>query len=109
VQVAVRIRPPLPREIGGKGEFRACLGVDGHDLYVTTEDAPIVVHANSKLKIGDKSGPLRRFRFPGVYESVSPPSLLSANGVTACTLAWGAPPRRATLGTMPALPRPHRP
>ena len=33
----VRIRPPLPREVGG-GTFNSCLGSVGRTVFVTTAD-----------------------------------------------------------------------
>ena len=47
VQVAVRVRPPLPRETVG-GKFTSCLGIGpttekGQTIFVSGDDAPVLL------------------------------------------------------------------
>jgi hypothetical protein len=72
VRVAVRVRPPLPREVEG-GEFISCVGVSTNGeaecrngrLFITSTDEPVVIRADS-TPTGDASN-LRQFGFDFVF------------------------------------------
>ena len=62
VQVAVRVRPPLPRETVG-GKFTSCLGIGpttdkGQTILVSGDDAPVLLSGE-----GDGEGRMSRFTF----------------------------------------------
>ena len=48
IRVAVRIRPPLPREIGSDGRFLSCVGVGpntdkGQTIFINSSDQPVLL------------------------------------------------------------------
>ena len=90
VQVAVRVRPPLSREINANNEFNACLACtfqanlalnDGersdtaadrrrstadsakNTIYITTTDSPVLVRRD-----GSVTGDVQRFQFNYVFD-----------------------------------------
>ena len=66
VQVAVRVRPPLPRETV-MGKFTSCLGIGpttdkGETLFVSGDDAPVLLSGD-----GEEEGQMSRFTFDKVF------------------------------------------
>ena len=48
IRVAVRIRPPLPREIGSDGKFLSCVGIGpntdkGQTIFINSTDQPVLL------------------------------------------------------------------
>ena len=79
VEVCVRVRPALPREIDATGAFHSCVGFgfgggkgkddDIDTIYVTTTDAPVLIRADGVADpVAAKRAGLRSF--PGTFRSV---------------------------------------
>eukprot|EP00039_Didymoeca_costata_P010562 m.142504 g.142504 ORF g.142504 m.142504 type:complete len:1028 (-) comp14879_c0_seq4:265-3348(-) len=67
IKVFTRVRPPLPREISNRTQFKSCIGVLGKDIYVSTKDEPILV---KRVENGVKvSGNAKSFRFENIIDS----------------------------------------
>ena len=48
IRVAVRIRPPLPREVGSDGKFLSCVGIGpntekGQTIFINSTDQPVLL------------------------------------------------------------------
>ena len=94
VEVCVRVRPALPREIGAAGAFHSCVGIGGADdtLYVTTTDAPVLVSADGVPDpVAAKRAGLRSF--PGTFQAVF-------NSCASTTTIYDARIRRATTAVL---------
>ena len=71
VQVAVRVRPPLPREVDRGGRFTSCLGLGpttdkGQTLFVSGADSPVVISGE-----GGPGGRVSRYTFDRVFPLVT--------------------------------------
>ena len=92
IQVAVRVRPALQRELNGKS-FNSCVGVRSKtsDIYVTTSDKPILVNANEKNTIASNAAHLQQFHFTHVFPTTASTSIIYN---TLCKSAVLIKPRR---------------
>ena len=69
MRVAVRIRPPLPREIGQDGKFLSCVGIGpttekGQTIFINSTDKPVIM---SHLDSGSTEGKISRYTFDRVF------------------------------------------
>ena len=94
--MGVRVRPPLPREIGENGAFHACLAPLGRSIFVTTSDRPVIVTHDGHVRGGDA----RNFKFDSVfpasvgtrqvYDELFKPAVDAVlSGMNATLLAYG--------------------
>ena len=63
VVVAVRIRPPLEREINRKTGYNSCIGLQKKDVFVMKKDVPVLIDETGKLLSSQDPSALERFRF----------------------------------------------
>ena len=74
MRVAVRIRPPLPREVGQDGKFLSCVGVGpttekGQTIFINSSDKPIIMTSTRDAPSG--GGKISRYTFDKIF----PPSM----------------------------------
>ena len=102
VEVCVRVRPALPREIDSAGAFHSCVGFGGGDkgkdddidtIYVTTTDDPVLIRADGVAAdpVAAKRAGLRSF--PGTFHSVF-------NSRTSTTAIYDSRIQRATTAVL---------
>ena len=75
MRVAVRIRPPLPREISGDGKFLSCVGVGpttdkGQTVFINSTDQPILM-SNAGAGAGTSGGKVSRYTFDRIFPPAS--------------------------------------
>ena len=69
VVVAVRIRPPLEREINRKTGYNSCIGLQRKDVFVMKKDVPVLIDETGKLLSSQDPSALERFRFDHTFGS----------------------------------------
>ena len=69
VVVAVRIRPPLEREINRKTGYNSCIGLQKKDVFVMKKDVPVLIDETGKLLSSQDPSALERFRFDHSFGS----------------------------------------
>ena len=74
MRVAVRIRPPLPREVGQDGKFLSCVGVGpttekGQTIFINSSDKPVIMSSTREAPSG--GGKISRYTFDKIF----PPSM----------------------------------
>ena len=67
IRVAVRIRPPLPREIGAEGKFLSCVGIGpttekGQTIFINKTDQPVLMSHNQ-----NSEGKISRYTFDRIF------------------------------------------
>ena len=66
MRVAVRIRPPLPREINSNGKFLSCVGIGpttdkGQTIFINSSDQPVIMSHSSN------GGKISRYTFDKIF------------------------------------------
>ena len=69
MRVAVRIRPPLPREVQD-GKFLSCVGVGpttekGQTIFINSSDKPVIMSSNKEAPSG--GGKISRYTFDKIF------------------------------------------
>ena len=70
MRVAVRIRPPLPREVGHDGKFLSCVGVGpttekGQTIFINSSDKPVIMSSTKEAPSG--GGKISRYTFDKIF------------------------------------------
>ena len=100
IRVAVRIRPPLPREIGGDGKFLSCVGVGpntekGQTIFINSSEQPVLLGQSqgSGAKVSrytfDKIFPVNVCQEDVYTYTMEPLVRQVAEGYNATVLAYG--------------------